>query len=322
MTRTFTASKAVRKSVPLLVGLYSPSGGGKTRSALRLATGMQRVTGGKIVVIDTEAGRALAHADDFDFIHVPMGEPFGSLDYLEVIKFAKAKGEGGPVIVDQMSYEHEGVGGMLSLFNQLFAAKNFADNWRWACWAKAKEPRQTLIQGVRTMGVNAIFTFRAKPKMKIKKGEDPVSKGYQPIAGDEFLFEMTLNALFYPNADGVPNWAPDEPGESLFLKLPGHFREMFKDSRSMDEEHGEAMAKWAAGDVAPQAREEKPDRASEERESGEPVVGEVLFEVDRCDTNDQLFVLAAQYRDFPWTENEKATIKKAMDARSGELVKR
>jgi ABC-type sulfate/molybdate transport systems ATPase subunit len=44
--RKFEFVPAVRASVPLLVGLYGPSGGGKTFSALRLATGIQEVTGG------------------------------------------------------------------------------------------------------------------------------------------------------------------------------------------------------------------------------------------------------------------------------------
>ena len=46
--RIFTARPAVRESVPLLIGLTGPSGGGKTFSALRLATGIQTVTGGDV----------------------------------------------------------------------------------------------------------------------------------------------------------------------------------------------------------------------------------------------------------------------------------
>jgi hypothetical protein len=46
--RKFTANDAKREHVPLLIGLTGPSGGGKTYSALRLATGIQQVTGGDI----------------------------------------------------------------------------------------------------------------------------------------------------------------------------------------------------------------------------------------------------------------------------------
>jgi ABC-type sulfate/molybdate transport systems ATPase subunit len=76
MSRTFTDSPAVRESVPLLVGLMGASGSGKTYSALRIATGMQRVAGGEIFVIDTESKRSLHYADTFKFRHVPFDAPF------------------------------------------------------------------------------------------------------------------------------------------------------------------------------------------------------------------------------------------------------
>ena len=56
--RIFTDAPATREHVPLLIGLMGPSGVGKTYSALRLATGIQTVTGGDIFVIDTETNRA------------------------------------------------------------------------------------------------------------------------------------------------------------------------------------------------------------------------------------------------------------------------
>ena len=84
MARVFEDRPATRERTPLLVGLVGPSGSGKTYSALRLATGFQRVTGGDIYFIDTEARRALHYADSFNFRHLPFGAPFGSLDYLGV----------------------------------------------------------------------------------------------------------------------------------------------------------------------------------------------------------------------------------------------
>jgi adenylylsulfate kinase-like enzyme len=70
--RKFTANDAKREHVPLLIGLTGPSGGGKTFSALRLATGIQQVTGGDIYFIDTESRRALHYADQFKFKHVEL----------------------------------------------------------------------------------------------------------------------------------------------------------------------------------------------------------------------------------------------------------
>jgi len=111
-TRSFEDRVAIRERVPLLIGLGGPSGSGKTFSALRLATGMQRVTGGEIYFIDTEARRALHYAEQFNFRHVEFKAPFSPLDYLAAIEFCVKKAA-GVVIVDSMSHEHEGPGGVL-----------------------------------------------------------------------------------------------------------------------------------------------------------------------------------------------------------------
>jgi hypothetical protein len=59
MTRQFTATKAVRKRVPLLIGLIGPSGGGKTLSGLRLAEGIRRVCGGAIRPVGLSRGAGI-----------------------------------------------------------------------------------------------------------------------------------------------------------------------------------------------------------------------------------------------------------------------
>jgi ABC-type dipeptide/oligopeptide/nickel transport system ATPase subunit len=93
--RKFDDVPAVRESVPLLIGLMGPSGSGKTYSALRLATGIQEVTGGDIYFIDSEARRALHYADSFKFKHVQLDPPFGSLDYLAAIEHCVKQGRQG-----------------------------------------------------------------------------------------------------------------------------------------------------------------------------------------------------------------------------------
>ena len=68
-----------------------------------------------------------------------------------------------------------------------------------------------------------------------------------PIAGEEFLFEMTTNCLLPPNARGVPQWVSDQTGEKLMMKLPRQFQDLFSDGRALDEKHGQALARWARG---------------------------------------------------------------------------
>lgn len=246
MARVFEDRPAVRERTPLLVGLVGPSGSGKTYSALRLATGFQRVTGGDVYVIDTEARRSLHYADSFNFRHLPFGAPFGSLDYLEAIEHCVRKGA-GTIIVDSMSHEHEGPGGVLEQHDAELKRMGGQLSKSMLAWAKPKADRRRMINGILQMQCNFIFCFRAKEKLKIQQGRDPVPLGFMPIAGEEFVFEMTLNALLLPGSNGRPTWSSDMVGERSIMKLPRQFENLFGEGGQLTENVGAAMAEWSAG---------------------------------------------------------------------------
>lgn len=267
--RQFTAALAVREQVPLLIGLMGPSGGGKTFSALRLGTGIQEITGGDICVIDTEARRALHYADQFKFRHIQFDAPFGSLDYLAALQFAAKQSGGGVVIVDSMSHEHEGPGGLIDLQDQemrRLAGDDYgtykAERFNMLAWQKPKSARRRLINGLLQLNANFIFCFRAKESAKPMKVEgqggrtrtEIVPQGFVPIAGDEFVFEMTMNALLLPGAGGVPTWRSDIMGEKKMIKLPEQFRRLMDEPRQLDERMGRDLATWARGGSAGQPR--------------------------------------------------------------------
>lgn len=249
--RKFEAVPAVRQEVPLLVGLMGASGSGKTYSALRLATGIQRVTGGDIYVIDTESRRALHYADTFQFKHVEFKAPFGSGDYLDAMRFA-VKAGARVIVVDSMSHEHEGEGGYLSFHGaevDRMAGQDYAKRERvkMAAWIRPSAERRQMINGMLQLNANFIFCFRAKEKTKPKQGGGIEELGFMPIAGEEFLFEQTVNMLLPPKSGGVPQWRSDMVGERLMMKLPKQFEKLFAESRPLDEAHGEALALWARG---------------------------------------------------------------------------
>lgn len=259
--RAFTAALAIREHVPLLCGLMGPSGGGKTFSALRLATGIQQVTGGDIYGIDTEANRMKHYADIFKFKHVPFEAPFGSLDYLAALQFCASQGA-GVIIVDSMSHEHEGPGGLLDLQDQemqRLAGDDYgtykAERFNMLAWQKPKAARRRFINGLLQINANFIFCFRAKETSKPKQVQQDngrtktqiVPMGFMPIAGDEFVYEMTLNALLLPGAQGVPTWKSDNVGERQMMKLPEQFRSLMDNPRPLDERMGKDLALWAKG---------------------------------------------------------------------------
>lgn len=250
--RNFEDRPAVRERVPLLIGLFGASGSGKTFSALRLASGIQSVTGGEVFYIDTEAGRALHYADRFRFRHVPFAAPFGPLDYLAAIEHCVKKGA-GVIVVDSMSHEHEGPGGVLETHEaeveRLHKAWNTSrDAVKLTAWARPKQDRRRLINTILQLKTNFVFCFRAKEKLAVKgRGEKPEPLGWMPIAGEEFIYEMTACGLLMPNAGGVPSWNPDGIGERSMVKLPDFAREMFPPNKPLDEDTGAKLAAWAAG---------------------------------------------------------------------------
>lgn len=261
MTRTFDDRPAVRERTPILIGLVGPSGSGKTYSALRLATGIQRVTEGEIYFIDTEARRALHYAEKFKFRHVPFGQPFSPTDYQQAIEYCIKKAEPAKkqptIVVDSMSHEHEGPGGVLEM-HEAELDKRAGSDWNkraalnMLCWAKPKAQRQRLINSILQMEANFIFCFRAKPKLKLERGKEPESLGYQPISGDNFIYEMTLKCLLLPGANGIPTWQSDMMGERAMIKLPEQFRALFSTNPppQLTEDIGEQLARWAAGSPA------------------------------------------------------------------------
>jgi len=256
VARQFQHSLARREKVPLLVGLVGPSGSGKTYSALELATGIQRVSGGEIFFVDTEAKRGLHYADRFKFQHVPFGEPFGSLDYLDVLRYCKRAGA-GVTIIDSGSHEHEGKGGLLDLHEQTLQRMTRGDDskrssMQMLAWSEPKQARREFINGLLQLEGNYIFCFRAKESSKPVKspnGKSTVEKmGFVPISGDEFIYEMTANILLHPGSNGVPTWQSELLGERATIKLPEQFRGFFSEGQRLTREIGEAMARWAQGE--------------------------------------------------------------------------
>ncbi|HYE57565.1 MAG TPA: AAA family ATPase [Rhodothermales bacterium] len=249
--RVFEDAPAVRQRVPLIVNIVGPSGSGKTYSALRLATGFQKVTGGDVYVVDTEAKRSLHYADRFKFRHVPFSAPFGPLDYLAAVEHCVKKGA-GTVVIDSASHLHEGPGGVLEMHEA--ECQRLSEQWRQtrdkvqiAAWQKPKSELRRFINSILQMPVNLILCLRAKEKLKVVAGGKPQPLGFMPIASDELVYEATVSCLLYPGSKGVPAWHPEEMGEKGIVKLPAQFDGFFPKGAALSEDVGAKLAEWAAG---------------------------------------------------------------------------
>jgi len=253
--RRFEHRPAVRAATPLLFGIVGPSSSGKTFSALRLATGMQRVAGGEIFLVDTEHNRALAYADRFRFTHVPFAPPFSPLDYIDAIEHCAHAGA-RIIVIDSLSHEHSGQGGVLDWHQKEVdrlsgGDADKAERVKMLAWAKPKAARRKLINAIVQANLNIIACFRAKEKLRLVRGKEPVPLGFMPEAGEEFVYELTAKALLMPGAEGVPTWQPEREGEKMMVKLPEQFRGIFTGAKGkpLDEDIGEQLAQWAAGGI-------------------------------------------------------------------------
>lgn len=120
----FQVKKAVREQIYVKIALMAPSGGGKTYSALRLATGMadeiKKQTGkeARILLANTEAKRGYYYANEFNYDIVDIEAPHNPEKYVELIDFAVQEGY-GILILDSSSHEWDGIGGCLDIQRQL-----------------------------------------------------------------------------------------------------------------------------------------------------------------------------------------------------------
>jgi len=324
MSAPFAITKAVRRAAPTWVGLAGPSGGGKTLSALRLATGMVRVTGGRVAVLDSEADRALVYAPKegeaakpphtFDFDHIPFGPPFSSERYLEAAMFAVHNGARA-LVIDSFSHEHESLGGVLEQFEEelyRLAGDDYkkAERMTMLAWKKPKMARRRMINGLLQSPVSIIGCFRTGSKMKIEKGEDPQKLGEIPITDKNFIYEFPLRLLLLNGSDGAPR-APEMPGEKQWVRIPEYFRSFVKPGVQLTEETGQRIAEWAAGgSVHASASAPQPQDAPTDADC------DAMIRIIRSTAKASLNALAAQH--WPggklkrnWSKAQEARIREA-----------
>jgi len=237
---SFSFRPAIRQNTPLIVGLAGPSKSGKTMSAHRLAVGLAQ--GGQVAMINTEGPRGHQYADKFKYLAVDMMEPFSLKKYTEAIK-AAAEIKPAVLIIDSVSHAHEGQGGMLDQHEaelDRLAGENYEKRNRmtWAAWVKPKQDEAVMINTMLQMACHIVLAFRAKEKIKIVKGQNPVDLGWQPIASDRIHFETAFTLLLPPHSKGKPDLAASEFREP--------YDAMVKDEQ-LSEDLGRRLAAWAAG---------------------------------------------------------------------------
>jgi hypothetical protein len=254
----FSFRPAKRENTPLIIGLAGPSKSGKTFSALRLATGLKGT--GQIFMINTEGKRGHQYADKFDYFATDMSEPFSMARYLEAMVEVK-KQNPSVLIIDSVSHAHEGIGGMLEQ-HESELDRMAGDNWdkrnkmTWAAWVKPKKEEANMINFMLQLNCHIILCFRAKEKLKIVKGKEPESLGWQPIGSDRIHFETAFTLILPPHSQGVPD----------MTALGSEFREPYNKmitAKQIDEQLGKRLAEWSMANTGQEVTKGKLPPAGE-----------------------------------------------------------
>ena len=211
-------------------------------------------------VIDTEAGRAKHYADQFKFDHGDLKPPFRPKTYLEAIMAADAA-HYPVVVVDSMSHEWAGDGGILDWQEEEFAAKNHAEAYRMSSWIKPKMAHKEMVSRLLQVRAHVILCFRAEEKIEMVKNPQTgkteiIPKltrtgldGWVPVCEKNLPFELTASILLTADAPGFP-----KP-----IKLEQQMRGFFPLDQPITSKAGEQLAAWALGgkatETAPAAQE-------------------------------------------------------------------
>ena len=172
--------KATRKQVKFKGALIGPSGSGKTWSALAIGTSL----GGKVAVIDTEAGSAERYAGDFDFDHDVLTD-FSPESYVEKLQEAHAEGY-DVIIVDSLSHEW---------------GRLLHDVDRFGGWKEATPRHDRFVQSLVKVPCHLIATIRAKTMYDVSEvprgdgrgmRQEIVKLGLGPIQRDNVEYEFDL----------------------------------------------------------------------------------------------------------------------------------
>jgi hypothetical protein len=250
---SFQFRPAKRQDVNLIIGFAGGTGSGKTLSALKLAKGI--ADGKPFAMIDTESGRGLMYADDFDFHYGDLKPPFHPDAYADAISAADKAGY-PVIIVDSMSHEWAGEGGILDWQEdelQRMAGDDYKkrESCKMAAWIKPKTAHKQMVQRLLQVRAHLILCFRAEPKIEMVRGADGKMEirekqsltglhGWIPICEKNLPYELTASFLLMADRPGVP-----QP-----IKLQQQHRALFPLDEPITEASGTRLAAWAKGGAA------------------------------------------------------------------------
>lgn len=228
---------ATKARAKLRAALFGPSGGGKTFSALAIASGL----GGRVALIDSEHGSASKYADRFTFDVLNLADPRIE-NYTAAIA---AAGEAGyeVLICDSLSHPWQE---LLDEIDRITVSSRHKGN-KWSAWSEGTPKQKSLINAILSYPGHVLATMRSKTEWSVESGNGgkskPVRLGLAPEQGKgiEYEFDLLLEISQAHAAEVIK----DRTGrfQDQTLERPGA-------------EFGRTLAAWLAeGEESPPAAE-------------------------------------------------------------------
>lgn len=213
--------KAQRKAAKIRLGLASPSGGGKTYSALLIAKGIAG-SWDKVAIIDTENGSADLYSHLGDYNVYSLVAPYSPERYIEAIQACEQAGM-EVIVIDSISHEWSGVGGCLEL-QQIATERQRVKN-TYTAWKDITPRHQRFIDSILQSKCHIITTVRSKTDyLQVEEqGRKSIQKvGMAQVTRDGFEYELTVSLELDVNHfaitskdrtrlfEGKPSFVPSE----------------------------------------------------------------------------------------------------------------
>lgn len=223
--------KAQRKQAKIKLAFQGPAGSGKTLSSLKLAYGMTN-DWNKIAVIDTENHSADLYAHLGDYNVLSLSKPFSPERYIKAIEACEAGGM-EVIIIDSISHEWEGEGGILEVHSAMLG--NSFTNWN-----KITPRHNAFVQKILQNNCHVIATLRTKQDYVLseKNGKMvPEKVGLKSVQRDGTDYEFTV--VFDLDIKHLAKASKDRTG--LFMDQPEDI---------ITPQHGKQILNWCNSGIS------------------------------------------------------------------------
>jgi hypothetical protein len=210
-------TKATKKKAKLRLAIMSPSGYGKTYTALAIGTEL----GQRVAVIDTERGSSELYSGRFSFDVLNL-DTFSPQSYIDAIHAAEKAGY-DVLIIDSLSHGWSGIGGALEQVDNA-AARSTSKN-KFTAWREVTPLHNAMVDAILRSPMHIIATMRVKTEWVLEEDErgkkHPVKKGLQPIQRDGLEYEFTVVADMHENHSMTVSKTRCEALDGKLFRKPG-----------------------------------------------------------------------------------------------------